>query len=485
VTAFRIARHELREAWRSRVLLALGVVIALLVTGAAAVGVTRQMGEAAQRARMQALVESQWQAQPDRHPHRVAHYGFLVFRPAAPLGFFDTGVGSFTGSTMFLEAHRQNSANFSDAAQADGTRQFGELTMAMVLQLLLPLLIFAVAGIAVTREREQGTLWLLLCQGASWPAVLWGKFAGTLLAVAVILVPGVLLTVAWLGATDRAWHADTVVRAVALAAAHGLYLAACAALAVLVSAAHRTSRGAIVTLVTIWIVLWVVVPRALPGLATARYPVPARAAFEATVERAVRELGDSHNPNDPHFQALRARTLAEYGVERVEDLPLNYNGLVMTVGEQLTTDAYRAHLAELEATFRRQARLVEWAGGLSPFVAMRAVSMAIAGVDVPHTFEFERQAEDYRYAMAQRLNDLHTHEVDHARDRYLGGAEGGAPSRQRIDREHFQAIPPFTFEAPTLVWALAGQRAGLAALGAWAVLLLGAVAITSRRPLAL
>jgi ABC-2 type transport system permease protein len=482
---WRVAGHELREAWRSRVLATLGLVVASLVAGAAITGVSRYATDMAQRARFQALVAEQWQTQPDRHPHRVAHYGFLVFRPRAPLGFFDTGVESFTGSTIFLEAHRQNSANFSDAAQSDGTRQFGEFTMALVLQLLVPLLLFVVAGVSITREREQGTLWLLLCQGVSWASVIWGKLLGTLAGVLLLVAPGVALALAWLAAPSDGWSADAVARGLLLAGSYGVYLAACAALALLVSAAHRTSRGALVMLVAIWIAVWVIVPRALPGLATALYPVPSRAAFDAEVERRVRELGDSHNPNDPNFRAFRESTLREYGVDRIEELPVNYNGLVMLEGERLTTEAYRAHLAALVDTYRRQERLVRWAGLVSPFVAMRSVSMALAGVDVPHALEFERQAEEYRYTMTQRLNELHTYEVEHARDRYLGGAEGGAPSRQRIDRAHFQAIPPFAYDPPAIGWALSEQWSALLTLGMWTLVLGAAVGWCGRQPVRL
>ena len=177
-TAARIARHEARHAWRSGVALIVGALLALLLVGAAVIGHQRAAAEAEQRQRYQAIVSQQWHDQPDRHPHRVAHYGFLVFRPRAPLSVFDTGVESYTGTSLFLEAHRQNSANFSDASQTDGTRRFGELTMAMVLQVLAPLLLFVIAGVAVTREREGGTLGLLLCQGASWRDVLWGKALG-------------------------------------------------------------------------------------------------------------------------------------------------------------------------------------------------------------------------------------------------------------------------------------------------------------------
>jgi ABC-2 type transport system permease protein len=483
MSATRIARHELRLAWRTRVVAVLGILLALIVAGAAAAGDARVRRDANQGARFQALVDRQWKEQPDRHPHRVSHYGFLLFRPRAPLSSFDSGVESFSGSALFLEAHRQNSANFADAALDGAGRRFGELTMASVLQLFVPLLLFAVAGVAISREREGGTLWLLLCQGTSWRALLWGKLLGVWLAVAGLVGPGLVLTAVWL--TSRGggalWTRDHVSRVALLVAAHACYFAVCAALALLVSASHRTSRAAMATLMAVWIALWVVFPRALPWLAASRYPLPARALLEARVDARVRELGDSHNPTDPKFQALRESYLRKYGAARLEDLPINYNGVVMFESEKATSDAYREEWSALVDTLRRQARLVGWAGLLSPYVAMRNLSMALSGVDVAHGIDFERQAEEYRYRLIQDLNELHTREVSYARDRYEGVGIGGAPTRQRISHDHFDSLPLFEYARPGVSWSLRETPAGMVTLGWWIAGLLVAVAVAARR----
>jgi ABC-2 type transport system permease protein len=238
-------------------------------------------------------------------------------------------------------------------------------------------------------------------------------------------------------------------------------------LAVLVSSWHRTTRGALITLVTLWLALWVVVPRALPSLAASLHPLPSRAAFEADVERHVRTLGDSHNPDDPTFAALRARTVAEHGTTRVEELPFNYNGLVMSESERMTAAAYREHTERLLDIYRRQNRLVGVVGFMSPYVAIRSLSMALAGVDLSHAIEFERQAEEYRFALVQHLNDLHTKEVTFAQDRYTGVGENGAPTRQRISQEHWQSTPAAEFRAPTVHWAVGQQPLSVAALVWW------------------
>jgi ABC-2 type transport system permease protein len=478
----RIALLDIRQAWRARVVPVLAALLTLMLLSAAVVGDARARSDEAQRQRYQAMVTEQWVTQPDRHPHRVAHYGFLVFRPKPPLAFFDTGVESYTGTSLFLEAHRQNSANFSDATQSDGTRRFGELTMAMVLQSFVPLLLFVIAGVAVTREREGGTLWLLLCQGVPWAHVLWGKALGAALLVGVLVAPGVIAATLWLTlATPPSWSADVLLRAVLLVLAYSAFFVVCAVGAVVISARHRTSRGALVTLITLWMALWVVVPRALPGVAAALAPLPSRAAFEADVERRVRELGDSHNPDDPRFARLRAETLAKHGVSRVEDLPFNYNGVVMREGEALTSDAYREHMERLLDAYRQHGRLIQLAAFLSPYVAIRTASMALAGVDVPHAVEFDRQAEAYRYELIQELNELHTHEVSHAQDRYVGLDGGGAPTRQRISRAHFQGIPTFAYEPPDAAWALRAESPVVFALIVWTLAALIGLVVLGRR----
>lgn len=470
-SALRIARHELRLAWRSGLVWVLAAAATALMLAATMIGTQRHQATRQQRDAYQATVASQFRDQPDRHPHRVAHYGFLVFRPPSPLGFFDSGLEDHAGSTIFLEAHRQNGATFSDASQSDGLRRVGDPTMAVVLQVFVPVLVFGVAGTLVTREREAGTLPLLLCQGASWPAILWGKWLGALGITALVLLPSTALAAAWLAlVSDITFDGDTAARAAMLAILHAAYLAACAAIAIVVSARQSTSRGAVSALLATWVLLWIVVPRLAPMVAASLHPVPPRAEFEARVERRLRELGDSHDPDDPRFQALRRETLAAYGVSRVEDLPVNYNGIVTQEGERLSSEAFEAHQQALVATYRRQMGVLDAASALSPLVAMRQASMALTGTDLPHTLAFDQDAERYRYTLVQALNTLHATEVEHARDRYAGSGERDAPSRQRIDASHWQDLPPFVAGHPTLHEALRARPTPLLIVVGWTML---------------
>ncbi|OZI07902.1 hypothetical protein BWI93_12230 [Siphonobacter sp. BAB-5385] len=96
-----IARQEWNAIFRGRntrllYFSLLAVSLLAMITGWQYVGkFNRQQATAHQQ------VYDQWMSQPDRHPHRVAHYGYLVFREKSPLSFFDFGLDSYVATPYF------------------------------------------------------------------------------------------------------------------------------------------------------------------------------------------------------------------------------------------------------------------------------------------------------------------------------------------------------------------------------------------------
>ena len=83
--AFLIAGAELRLLMRSR-LAVIGLISLLLLSATAAVSSASHMsGERATRAAHQVETDALFEAQPDRHPHRMVHYGTYVYRPVSAL----------------------------------------------------------------------------------------------------------------------------------------------------------------------------------------------------------------------------------------------------------------------------------------------------------------------------------------------------------------------------------------------------------------
>ncbi|MYC87176.1 MAG: hypothetical protein F4X22_02920, partial [Gemmatimonadales bacterium] len=94
-----------------------------------------------EHAAAQATAREHWESQGEKNPHSAAHYGIYAFKPRLALSFVDEGVDPYTGTSVWLEAHRQNDFLLRPAQDATAAQRIGALTAAQVLQHLVPLLI--------------------------------------------------------------------------------------------------------------------------------------------------------------------------------------------------------------------------------------------------------------------------------------------------------------------------------------------------------
>lgn len=460
-----IARDELRLMLRNRVAVIAFVLLVLLTLVAVVTSWSHQRGVAELRARQQATAEAAFDAQPDRHPHRVVHYGHFIFRPLGPLAAFDPGVDAFTGNSMFLEGHRQNSANFGDVRQSSLLVRFGQLTPAFVLQAVAPLLLIFLGFGVIARERERGTLQPLMLQGASRGQIVAGKL-GALGLVALLAGLPAMLGFALIAGQPDALAAPMAVIALGYAAWLALWTVAI----VLVSARVRRSRDALLALLGLWAVVVVLLPRVAPDIASGAWPLANRLQTDIAIARDLRGMGDSHNPDDPYFARFKQSVLARYGVTRIEDLPVNYKGLLALEGEKMTSSLFDRYAGESFAAQANQNVLVSAIGMLSPAIALRDLSMAAAGTDFTGHRRFLEQAEAYRYDLVQRLNRLQAEAVSYANDT---ASDAGADRRKRVSGDHWQAMPEFKFRQPDGATLAGAALPGLAVVLMW----LGALSI--------
>jgi len=432
-----VMRNELRALVRQRTALA-GIVLMVALTVTATVVSLHHMAAAAEhRTRQQAEAQAAFDAQPDRHPHRVVHYGHFVYRLPSALAAFDPGVDPFTGSSMFLEGHRQNTANFGDVMQSSILTRFGQLTPAFVLQILAPLVLIFLGHGLLAQERERGTLRQLMLQGASRRAIVGGKLLALLIIAAAFLLPAAL-GLGWLALGAPA----SALVALGVLAGYALYLAAWCHVITAVSALLPRRRDALLGMIGGWAVVVLLVPRIAPDVAYTTFALPDRLQTEVGIARDLRAMGDSHDPADPYFAGFRQRVLDQYGVARIEDLPVNYKGLLALEGERLTStlfNRYAEHSAHLQ---HEQNALVSGFALLSPVIAIRQLSMAAAATDLRAHLRFMDQAEQHRYGLVQQLNQMQADAVSYADDT---ASDAGADQRKRVDRAQWQEIPTFHY----------------------------------------
>ncbi|MEM1042203.1 MAG: DUF3526 domain-containing protein [Bacteroidota bacterium] len=467
----RIAGKERTEMTRDgRYRLAAGLVGGLLLV-ALALGVLESRSVRAEAERAEEASWTQWVEQGSKNPHSAAHFALYTYRPASALAFAEPGVTPYTGLAVWLEAHYQNEFAFRPARDAAGVGRLGQVTAATVLQVLLPLVIVLLAFGAFASERERGTLRQALAQGVRPRDLALGKALGVAQALAVVLVPAVVVGAgALLLASGSAALGDGLARFALLALAYGLYLAAFVGVALAASARSRTGRGALVGLLAFWALAVLVLPRVATDAARTAYPTPSTTAFWTAVGDDLADGIDGHDPSDERAERLLQETMEDYGVSAIEDLPVNFSGIALQASEAYGNQVYEKHYGALWAQVERQNRVQALAGLVTPLMAVRATSMGLAGTDFAAHRHFAEAAETYRRDFVEVLNaDLAT-------------LTDPVFNRNTRGRDFWASLDRFAYVPPSAGWAAQRQALPLGLLALWALGGLVAAVAAARRP---
>lgn len=465
----RIARKEFVDTWRDGRFRIGAVVMALLFVTAGALAWRQTARASEERDAAAALERKNWLEQGEKNSHSAGHYGVNVFKPVAPLALFDRGIEPFVGTTLFLEAHRQNHAAFVPAQDATAMRRFGELTAAAGLQLLAPLLVVLLAFGAIAGERERGTLRQTLSLGVAPRTLVLGKTLGLGLALVALLAPLALAGVAVLAQTEVDVGYGVWTRAGALALGYGLYLALALVGSVTVSALAPNGRSALVMLLALWAAGCVVAPRLANDLVHRQLPTPLLAEFEKEMGEDLQNGLDGHDTRSKQMEEFTARTLKEHGKSRVEDLPFNFYGLAMLESERIAGDVFDHHFGELWDRIEAQDRAATLGGVAAPLLALRSASMALAGTDFTHHRHFAVAAEQHRRDFVRVLNeDL----KDNARPGDHGYVAG---------RALWEKLPEFKLAPLPASKAVESATLGLSLLAGWLCVALVALLLAAGR----
>ncbi len=408
-----------------------------------------------ERAAAQATAREHWETQGEKNPHSAAHYGIYAFKPRLALSFVDEGVDPYTGTSVWLEAHRQNDFLLRPAQDATAAQRIGALTAAQVLQHLVPLLIILLTFGALAGERERGTLRQLLASGIGRRDLAAGKALGVAGALGLLLVPAAVVGAAALVVASPGPAASPLARGAVLAGVYLAYFTAFLALSLAVSAWARSARTALVVLLAVWVVNGLVAPRVAVDLSKWLHPTPSALEFARTVEQEMASGAGDISP--PDRDASTQRLLAEYGVERVEDLPINAVGVYLQESEEFGNRIFDRNYGALWDTFERQGVVHETVALAAPLLAVRTLSMGLAGTDVEQHRHFAVAAETYRRDLMRQMNGDMTENSLTGDFTYTVGAEV------------WEAVPPLQYAAPTLGWVLGNRVLSLLVLGAWLV----------------
>jgi len=400
-----VLRQVVRQQWlvllrerRLRILGALVLAMTAIALVAGAIDARRARDARVHDERVEAEV---WDAQGAANPHGAAHFGRYVYKPVQALSVLDPGLQAHLGGALKLEGHVQNTSRFKRTDGGAALSRFGGFSPAFAMQVLVPLLIVFAAFGAFSGERARNLMWQEIGAGASPWQLLAGRFlafAGALLGL--LALAGTLAALLGISAWSGAYFAALAL----MLGAYALYWLAVLGIVLAITAMTGSARTALLAGLGFWVVSAMLAPMLAPMLAERRHPTPTATEFHARVVDEIMKGPDGHDPRDARFAAFQEATLKQYKVSRIEDLPINYSGLLFEYGEKTTADIYNRHFDRLYAVYDAQAAYSLKAGIVSPLMALRPLSSALAQSDLPAHRHFLAQAEAYRYNLVQRLN---------------------------------------------------------------------------------
>jgi ABC-2 type transport system permease protein len=453
----RIARKEFTEMVRDgRFRLLAGMVLAVSLLSVAA-GWKSYSELSRQHEMAQAATRSQWLNQEKKNPHSAAHYGMYAFKPKSQLAMIDTGVDPYMGVAVWLEAHKQNDFKFRPAQDRTAVQRFGEMTGAEVLQVFIPLFIVLMTFSAFAGEREQGTLRQLLSIGVSRRDLALGKGLGVAAGLGVVLLPTTILAVVALAlSAEGGLVSGDPMRGVMLATVYIAYFALLIALSLAVSARVRSSRLALVALLTFWFANGLVASRAASDLAGWLYPTPSAIEFQKVMD------ADLNNEDEMkvRLDKRRAEVIRQYNVDNVDALPIAFSGISMQEGEEHGNEVFDRHYGRLFDRYEQQDRVYQVGGLVAPMLSVRALSMGLAGTDFQQHRHFATAAEAYRRDIQRLMNG------DIAANQKKGHV-------YLADHTLWEKVPEFEYTAPDTSWVVGNYTTSLLVLAVWTIAALG------------
>ncbi len=401
----KIIQHEWKQWLRDkRIVYLLGSM--LLLSSVAMIIQVRSCKEIfAARANVQNASRQAWLNQGEKHPHMAAHFGNYAYKQPSALHCFDAGLTIYTGTSIYLEPHRQNDFLFSQIQEQDTGARFGHFGPSMVCQLIVPLLIILLTFNSINGEKTKGTYLLLIGQGVTVRQILLGKVSAVFLFFTFFLTAYIAAIAITSLLTFKNAIGFSILPFFYLWLVYTGYYLLWSLLGVAVSASVKNAGSAIAVVLLFWMITFIIVPKTAANLAENIYPLTTNYAFKKQIINDIENGLDGHDPSSKRAQGIADSLLKVYNVSKVEELPFNFEGYIMQRGEEYSSKVYSHHLNEVFNTLKRQRNFQSWVSLFSPFIAVRHLSMAACNNSIETEIDFQQQAESYRLQFVQKLND--------------------------------------------------------------------------------
>lgn len=463
---FSILLNEWRILLRSKIAVWLMTALMLLSLYALWQVSSRIKGEQQDRREAAAYMRDKFIGQGEVNPHSAAHYGHYVYKPLNTLSVLDNGVNDFTGISLYLEGHRQNEAGFSPAQGSSSLVRFGQLSLALVLQILLPLFIIFCCHNVVSGERERKSLAVITSQGVSMRQIIWSKtLSYTLLWTAWLTF---ILGLLWL--MTRSSETVPLIRLGSMWVLYTAYYFIITILAVFVSAASSSSGNALLKLLFAWLICTILLPKITANMGDNLSPLLTKIELEERISNDKKNGIDGHNPTSDRSKQFKDSLITAYKVTSLDSLPVNLDGLMMQADEEYNNLVFDKHVGDIRQLIQHQNKVTAISSWINPYAFLRNLSMSLAGTNVYHHFDFMDQAESYRRTIIKTMNDAQA----------FGGSKTGDWD-WTVKADFWQNIPDFSYRSPSIRESLQYHKTEIQALLVWLMAVMLLVHLLSNR----
>ena len=450
-----IILNEWKNLIRDRLFLYSTVFFVLSLSLVVWMGIIQQENQQQSQLEAQKHVRKQWENLEAMNPHRAAHYGSFAFKPLNILNAMDGGINDITGNVLQLEGHVQNEIIYSEASQALSISKFGKLKSSLILQYVIPLFLIFLSYGSISKEKEGQRIKLLVLQGASIEKLVNAKsisvwIYGLFLLIVTVTIQSILSST----------NPEIFKRLAYVLLSYSLYYFIITSLSTYLSATLKDKTSALSSILAIWILWTIFLPKIWGNAVDKIHVLPDRKTFKEDM-RAERNQGiDGHNPYDKRREELKNKYLAEYQVDSLSMLPINFDGIVMQADEEYGNLVWDKHFGSNYSIMQKQKSLYQFSGVLNPFASLQSASMGFCGTDMIHHLDFLKKAEDYRRVLIKALNDKHAY----------GGSKTG-DWKWTVDSEFFKSVQGFTYETPMINKHLSSYLIDLLFLFFWVLLI--------------
>ena len=426
--------NEWKILLRNRAIMYITTVFVLSLIAIVWIGIFQNNNQNDIQLSAQKHIRNQWDNLKPMNPHRAAHYGSYVFKPVSVLNSLDDGISGMTGNVLKLEGHIQNEIVYSEASQSISISKFGKLKSSLVLQYVIPLFLIFLAFSSISSERETGRLKLLIFQGVSLFKLIFSKSISVWLYGVFLLF--ITITIQALFSTI---DLETIQRLIFIFISYSCYYFIISSLTTYFSSAFKNNTSALSSILAMWIVWTIFLPKIWGNAVEKIYPLPSRQNFKSIMKEDRAKGIDGHNPSDQRREQLKNKYLVEYNVDSLKQLPINFDGIVMQADEEYGNLVWDKHFGNNYSIFQKQKRLYQISGLLNPFSSLQNLSMGFCGNDMIHHLDFLKKAEEYRRYLVKSLNDKHA----------FGGSKTGN-WKWSADNTFFRSVEKFEYKTPKI-----------------------------------